>query len=166
MSDNTSHKERTMQVQIPEHKAQIGGAVFFGLLSLLLYFVIIPREIVFAQQKMGVSPSYFPNMLSGLLFIFAVALGVDGYRMRHRKKQRIYSFSLQETKLVAVTLILIGLQIVGFDLIGYLVPAMAAIAACMYVFGHRNYLTIIVISVLLPVAIKLFFEKMLQVSLP
>jgi hypothetical protein len=155
-----------MQRQIPEYKAQIGGAVFFGLLSLLLFFVIIPREIVFAQQKMGVSPSYFPNLLSGLLFIFAVALGVDGYWMRKKKKQRVYTFSLQETKMVTITLIIIALQILAFDQIGYLIPAMAAIAACMYVFGHRKYLMIVLVSVLLPIGIKMSFEKLLQVTLP
>ncbi len=155
-----------MQIQIPEYKAQIGGAVFFGILALLLYFVIIPREIVFAKQQMGVSPSYFPNMLCGLLFVFSLALGIDGYRSRNNKKQNFYAFSLKETRLVAITLVIIALQILAFDQIGYLVPAMAAIAACMYVFGHRNYITIVLISVLLPIGIKMSFEKLLQVTLP
>ena len=165
-SNHPSIQERAMQVQIPEYKAQIGGAVVFCLLALLLYFVIIPREIIFAQVHMGVSPRYFPNLLAGLLFIFAIALGVDGYRMRHKKKQKIFTFTLRETRMVAVTLLIIALQILAFDLIGYLIPAMAAIAACMYVFGNRKYLMIALVSVLLPIAIKLSFEKLLQVSLP
>ena len=54
----------------------------------------------------------------------------------------------------------------GFDTIGYLIPAMLAIAVLMYIYGHRNYYTIVIISVLLPMAIQLFFEKTLQVYLP
>jgi membrane-associated HD superfamily phosphohydrolase len=155
-----------MQVSIPEYKAQIGGGIFFSALALLLYFVIIPREIVFEQQKTGVSPAYFPNLLSGLLFIFAVALGVDGYRSRLRKNQQVYTFSLREVKMVAIALAIIALQTLAFDRIGYLVPAIVAIAACMLVFGHKSYLTVVLLSVGLPIAIKLFFEKMLQVTLP
>jgi len=158
-----------MQVQIPEYKARIGAGIFFALLALLLYFVIIPNGIMIAKlpsQMAGVSPRYFPNLLAGLLFVFAVALGIDGYRMRHKKKQSIHTFSLRETRMVAITLLIIALQILAFERIGYLIPAMAAIAACMYVFGHRKYLTIALVSVLLPVGIKLSFEKLLQVWLP
>ena len=82
------------------------------------------------------------------------------------ENQRVYAFSLQETRMVAVTLAIIALQILAFDRIGYLIPAMAAIAACMYIFGHRKYLTIALVSVLLPIGIKLSFEKLLHVVLP
>ena len=153
-------------MKIPEYKAQISGGVILGLFSLALYFFIIPREIVFVKQQMGVSPQYFPNFLAGLLFVLSVSLGVVGYRSRNKKNQNIINLNWKETRLVVVTLGVIALQNIGFDTIGYLVPAMLAIAALMYVYGHRNYLTIVIVSVLLPVAIKLFFEKTLQVYLP
>ena len=153
-------------MKIPEYKAQINGGIILGLFSLALYFFIIPREIVFVKQQMGVSPQYFPNFLAGLLFVLSVALGVDGYRSRNKKNQKVIDITWKETRLVAITLGVIALQNIGFDTIGYLIPAMLAIAALMYVYGHRNYITIVIVSVLLPVAIKLFFEKALQVYLP
>lgn len=153
-------------MKIPEYKAQIGGGCILGLFSLILYFFIIPREIIFSKQQLGVSPQYFPNLLSGLLFMLSVALGIDGYRSRDKKNQKTFDITWKETRLVAVTLGVIALQIIGFDTIGYLIPAILAIAVLMYVYGHRNYITIVVVSVLLPVAIKLFFEKTLQVYLP
>lgn len=153
-------------MKIPEYKAQIGGGFILGLFSLLLYFVVIPREIVFAKQQLGVSPQYFPNLLAGMLFALSAALGIDGYRIRNKRHQRQFDITWKETKLVAVTLAVIALQIIGFDAVGYLIPAMLAIAALMYVYGHRNYITIVVVSVLLPAAIKLFFEKTLHVYLP
>ena len=153
-------------MKIPEYKAQIHGGIILGLFSLALYFFIIPKEIVFVKQQMGVSPQYFPNFLAGLLFVLSVALGVDGYRSRNNKNQKDIDLTWKETRLVAITLGVIALQNIGFETIGYLVPAMLAIAALMYVYGHRNYITIVAVSVLLPVAIKLFFEKTLQVYLP
>jgi membrane-associated HD superfamily phosphohydrolase len=153
-------------MKIPEYQAQIGGGVILGLFSLALYFFIIPREIVFVKQQMGVSPQYFPNLLAGLLFVLSVALGIDGYRSRNKRIQNAFEITWNETKLVAVTLGVIAVQIVGFDNIGYLIPAMVAIAVLMYAYGHRNYITLALVSILLPVAIQLFFEKTLQVYLP
>jgi len=153
-------------MKIPEHKAQVWGGVILGLFSILLFFFIIPREIVFAKQQLGVSPQYFPNLLAGILFILSVALGIDGYRGRNKKNQKSFDITWKETRLVAITLGVIALQIVGFDTIGYLVPAMLAIATLMFMYGHKNYITIVAVSILLPVAIQLFFVKTLQVYLP
>ena len=153
-------------MKIPEYKAQMGAGCILSIFSLLLYFVIIPKEIVFTKQQMGVSPQYYPNLLAGLLFVVSVALGVNGYRSRNRKIRQEYSVTWQEARFVIVTLGVIALQIIGFDYIGYLIPAMLAIAACMFFYGHKNYITIVLISVLLPIGIKMFFEKALQVYLP
>jgi len=153
-------------MQISESKAQMVGGTILALFAVALYFIIIPAEIIFAQVRMGVSPRYFPNLLAGLLFIFAVALAVDGYRMRDHKKMKSYSVTAKDLRIVLFTLGVIALQIIGFDLIGYLVPAMLAIAVCMYMYGQRNYLLIVLVSVLLPLGIKYFFEQMLQVALP
>ena len=153
-------------MKIPEYKAQIGGGIILGLFSLALYFFIIPREVIYVKQQMGVSPQYFPNLLAWALFLLSVALGVDGYRSRNKKNQNIITINWKETKLVAITLGVIALQNIGFVAIGYLIPAMFAIGALMYVYGHRNFITIVVVSILLPVAIQLFFEKTLQVYLP
>lgn len=153
-------------MKIPEHKAQVWGGLLLGFFSLALYFFIIPREIVFVKQQMGVSPQYIPNILAGLLFVLSVALSVDGYRNRNKKIQKTFDITWKETKLVAITLAVIALQIIGFDTIGYLLPAMLAIAALMYIYGHKNLLTIAAVSLLLPIAIQLFFEKTLQVYLP
>lgn len=153
-------------MKIPEYKAQMGAGCVLSIFSLLLYFVVIPGEIVFTRQQMGVSPQYYPNLLAGLLFIVSIALGINGYRDRNKKVRAEYSITWKEVRFVIVTLAVIALQIIGFDHIGYLIPAMLAIAVCMFFYGHRNYITIVLISVLLPLGIKLFFEKALQVYLP
>jgi len=153
-------------MKVPEYKTHIYGGFILGLFSLVLYFFIIPTEIVFVKQQMGVSPQYFPNLLAALLFVLSIALAVNGYRNRNKKIQREYELVWKQSRLVFITLGVIALQIIGFDTVGYLIPAILAIAASMYIYGHRNYITIGVVSVLLPVAIRLFFEKTLQVYLP
>jgi membrane-associated HD superfamily phosphohydrolase len=153
-------------MQIPESKAQIGGGIILSLFSILLYFYIIPTQILFSSRQMGVSPRFFPNALALLLLVFSLALIVDGYRMRNKKNQKVFSFAAKEVRLVFITLLVIALQIIGFQTIGYLVPAALALAVCMYLYGQRNYLKIALIAVLLPLGIKLFFVQALQVYLP
>ncbi|MDR1243132.1 MAG: tripartite tricarboxylate transporter TctB family protein [Deltaproteobacteria bacterium] len=153
-------------MQIPEYKAQIGGGVILALFSCLLYFYIIPTQVIFASRQMGVSPRFFPDILALLLFIFSIALGIDGYKMRNREKQKVFSFVAKEVRLVFLTLLIIALQTVGFQTIGYLIPAILALAVCMFLYGQRSLIKIALVSILLPWGIKLFFEKTLQVYLP
>lgn len=153
-------------MRIPEYKARIGGGIFMALFALALYFFIIPAEINLVRQKIGASPRLFPNILAWGLFLFSVALTVEGYKIRNDEHQNSYTFGWKESRIVLATLGIIAVQAIGFDAIGYLIPASLALAACMYLYGQRNYLLIILISVLLPLGIKLFFAKTLQVYLP
>lgn len=151
-------------MKISEYKAQIGGGVILALFSILLYFVIIPSQIPATRQQMGVTPRFFPEMLAGLLFLFSVALAVDGWFMRGDKNQKEFVFESKEIRLVVLTLGVISLQTIGFNLIGYLIPAILAMAVCMYLYGQRSWLKIVMISVLVPVGIKSLFG--LQMYLP
>lgn len=151
-------------VRISEYKAQIGGGIIFAIFSVLLYFVIIPSQIAVTRQQMGVSPRFFPELLAALLFLFSVGLAIGGWRMRDRKNQKEIVFESKEVRLVLLTLGVISLQTVGFELVGYLIPAILAIAVCMYMYGQRNWLKIVLVSVLVPVGIKYLFS--LQMYLP
>jgi hypothetical protein len=153
-----------VNVRIPEYKAQIGGGVFFAIFSIILYFIIIPSQIAVTRQQMGVTPRFFPELLAGLLFLFALGLAMSGWRMRDKKNQKEIVFEAKEVKLVLLTLAVISLQTIGFNLIGYLIPAILAIAVCMYMYGQRNWVKIVLISVLVPVGIKYLFS--LQMYLP
>lgn len=151
-------------MKILEYKAQIGGGALFAIFSVLLYWVIIPSQITVTRQQMGVSPRFFPELLAVLLFLFSVALAVNGWRIRDRENQKEIVFEPREVRLVLLTLGVISLQTIGFNLIGYLVPAILAIAVCMYMYGQRNWLKIVLVSVLVPVGIKSLFS--LQMYLP
>ena len=151
-------------VRISEYKAQIGCGIFFAAFAIILYFILIPSQIEVTRQQIGQSPRFFPELLAGLLFLFAVGLTASGWRMRDKKNQKEIVFEAKEVKLVLVTLAIISLQTIGFAFIGYLIPAILAMAVCMYAYGQRNWLKIVLISVLVPVGIKYLFS--LQMYLP
>ena len=153
-------------MKIPEYKAQIGGGILLALFSILLHFVLIPWQISLPRQHMGISPRFYPELLAGLLFILAIALALEGWRMREKKNQAVFTFESKEVRLVVLTLAIISLQIIAFNLIGYLIPAILAMAVCMYLYGQRSWLKIVLLSVSIPVSIKLIFEYGMQVHLP
>ena len=153
-------------MHIPEYKAKIIGGIFFSAFSLALYFFIIPSQIKLVDFHTTISPRYFPTILSFVLLIFSSSLAIEGYMDRKKENQKIYTFEAKEVKFVIATLCIITLQTIGFTTIGYLVPSCLALAALMYMYGQRNYIIILLIAILLPLGIKLFFENTIQVYLP
>lgn len=148
-----------------ESRVGIFGGIFWILFGLFLYFYLIPGQIADARQY-GVSPRYVPNAVAGLISLFGVAMSITGYRGRNKKNQAQYTFNARELRFIAFSLLVIMANIIAFTYIGYLVPAMFAIAVLMYGYGNRNYIKIALCSVIVPLCIKLFFAYTLQMYLP
>ncbi len=148
-----------------ESKVDQVGGIILGVFSLLLYFVIIPAEVV-DVQKFGVSPRFFPKTMALFLLFLAICLFVSGYRKKRQEKQKIYAINPKELKLIMKSVILFACYIIAFNLFGYMIPTIAALAMFMYMYGQRKTRLLITISVGLPIVIYLFFTKALQMVLP
>jgi glycosyltransferase involved in cell wall biosynthesis len=148
-----------------ESKVEQVGGIILGAFSLIVYFIIIPAEIT-EVRRFGVSPRFMPELVCVLLFAAAVCVFANGYKNRNNVKQKIYKISPTESKLVLKSLLLITLYILAFDLVGYMIPTIAALAVFMYIYGQRNKKLIFLISLGLPVLIYVFFTKVLQMPLP
>lgn len=139
--------------------------MILGIISLIVYFLVIPAEIT-EVKRFGVSPRFLPEMVCMLLLFCAVCLFIGGYRKRNNVNQKTYSISPTESKLVLKSLLLIVLYIVSFDLFGYMIPTIAALAILMITYGQRNWKLIVLISLGLPVLIYLAFTQLLKMPLP
>lgn len=143
---------------------QIGGAIL-GVFSLFLYFIIIPAGVV-DVQRFGVSPRFFPKVTALFLLLLAICLFVNGYRKKEQENQKVYEINPNELKLIVKSMIVFACYIIAFDLFGYMVPTIAALAIFMYMYGQRKIKLLIIVSIGLPIAIYLFFTKALQMVLP
>ncbi|MDL2209617.1 tripartite tricarboxylate transporter TctB family protein [Desulfovibrio sp. OttesenSCG-928-O18] len=148
-----------------ESRVGIFGGIFWILFGMFLYFYLIPDQIADAKQY-GVSPRYVPNAVAGLICLIGAAMSVTGYLGRNKKKQAQYTFHARELRFIVFSLLVIMGNIVAFTYVGYLAPAMVAIAVLMYGYGNRNYIKIALYSVIVPLCIKYFFAYTLQMYLP
>jgi hypothetical protein len=85
---------------------------------------------------------------------------------RHKANQKVYKIALSEMKLVFFSLAVLVVYTVVVPYIGYMVTTVISLAVLMYVFGQRNRVKLIAVSVLVPLGILIFFTKLMQIHLP
>ena len=152
-------------MKISESKAEQGAGLLLAVFSLTLYFVIIPGQIQ-DVKTFGVSPRFMPNIVAMSILILSSSLFISGYLCRHNEQQKTYTINAAETKLVLVSLLLIALNIVALDYLGYIITTILALGTLMHIYGQKNKKLIILVAVLTPLVIYQFFTKLLQMTLP
>ena len=153
-------------VSIREYKTFLWGGAFWVAFALALRFVIIPWQVADELPQSGTSARYIPEAVSYLLMLCGALLAANGYRIRNAPGQRLYVFNFGNMRLVFYSLIIISGNIIAFDLIGYLIPAMCTLAVLMLLYGNRSYLKIAALSISLPLLIDQLFKVTLQMYLP
>lgn len=152
-------------MKFSEAKAEQFTGVLLGLFSVLLYIVLIPWQIADVKSA-GVTPRFLPEALAVLLLVLSVCLFVNGYGKRNIAVQKNYSFAPKETALVIKSLLILSAYIIFLEVVGYLLTTIAALGLLMYMYGQRRVKILLPVTIGLPVAIYLFFTKVLQIVLP
>ncbi|MBS7525271.1 tripartite tricarboxylate transporter TctB family protein [Fusibacter paucivorans] len=152
-------------MEIKESSVEKYGGIVIGLLTLLLYFWVIPSQIGHVK-KVPVEPQTLPKILAIIMFVLSIALSVTGHLNRHKANQKVYKVALSEMKLVFFSLGVLIVYTVVVSHIGYMITTVASLAALMYAFGQRNRIKLIGVSVLVPLGIMIFFTKLMQIHLP
>jgi hypothetical protein len=152
-------------LEIKESSVEKYGGIVIGLLTLLLYFWVIPVQIGHVKN-VPVEPSTLPKILAIIMFTLSIALSVSGHLNRHKANQKVYKIALSEMKLVFFSLAVLVVYTVVVPYIGYMVTTVISLAVLMYVFGQRNRVKLIAVSVLVPLGILIFFTKLMQIHLP
>ena len=153
-------------VTIQEYKTFFWGGIFWVAFAVVLRFVLIPWQIADELPQSGTHARYIPEAVSYLLMLGGALLAASGYMIRNVPQQRMYVFNLKNMRLVGWSLVVISANIVAFNLIGYIIPAICTLAVLMLLYGNRSYVKIAVISVSLPLLINQLFKVTLQMYLP
>lgn len=134
-------------------------ALILFLFALALYFLIIPWGVEGAGEGgAGLSPDFMPRWIAlclaflSLLHFFMARGEAKTVRLFHRR--------------VLISIALFVLYIAITPLLGYLVASALIMAAYLLHFGLRRWKTVVLLSVLLPVVLYLFFAKVMLVVLP
>lgn len=152
-------------MKINESKVeQIAGIVLF-VFALLLLLLIIPMQIKDVRAP-GVPPRFLPQAISFLIMALSVPLYVGGYKKRNTPDLKEYSITIQELKLVLITLAAVAVTIVLYSFMGFIPTSILLLAFLQYRYGQRKLWKIVLVSIGMPVVLFLFFYYVLMISLP
>lgn len=134
-------------------------ALILLLFSVALYFFIIPWGVEGAGEGgAGLSPDFMPRWIAVVLASFSL-LHLFAAR-GERKEVRLFHRRL----LISIALFVLYIAIT--PLLGYLVASILIMAVYLLHFGVRRWHTIVLLSILFPVVLYLFFAKVMLVVLP
>ncbi|MDO8876343.1 MAG: tripartite tricarboxylate transporter TctB family protein [Pseudolabrys sp.] len=132
-------------------RADIIGGVIMLIFSISMIFVIIPAETMKGQWT-GLSPYFYPTVMSGGIGVFAIGLLAQAaLRPRYYADQAVPLTMLQFGMFLIVTAIVFA-GVLAIDNFGVWIGGAFTIAAIMLFMGERKPL-IIVPTALAPIAV-------------
>lgn len=161
-----------MGLKKDQQKTQKMGVVVF-LFTMFTLFYLIPTQIMVPStvKVFYMSPAFFPQMLTGILAVLALTLVIwPGSTARVEEVEEDESgesrteFNYQKVTITFIILLIYAFILIKF--LGFLFATILVLAALMLYAGNRNYRSIALLSILIPVILVLFFSKFAYVPFP
>ena len=111
---------------------------------------------------MGISPGFFPRLLSGLISFLALILMIQGMR---RKKDDEFEFDRKAMKRVLVVAAMAFVYVFVMQYIGYIISTMLFLFLVLKYYGVSTKVTVI-ITVVLPFLVYYTFTEVMYVVVP
>ena len=119
------------------------------------------------QAPRGLGAGDFPKVVFKVLMVLGALLaGTASYRLIRKEKQGAGKFAQGEMIQVLLLLACIAAYLVLIRIFGYLVLTPVFMFVMMYLFGMRQWVKMIVISIVTAVATYFLFNNLLLVLLP
>lgn len=129
----------------------------------LVLFVVIPAQHI-PPMMSTVSPDFYPNIGSVILLVGGLGMLITGIRGQHVS---INSANLvKAVKFSCLMCALFGVTLVAFQLFNFVVGGIILVAATMWLLGERRPFYLVLVSLISPVLIWLFFEVLMGRNLP
>lgn len=146
-------------------RADIVGGVIMLVFSISMIFVIIPAETMQGQWT-GLSPYFYPMLMSGGIGVFAIGLlAQTTLRPNYYTDQAVPLTAIQFGMFLIIAAIVFA-GVLAIDNFGIWIGGAFTIAAVMLFMGERNPL-IIVPTALIPIAVVyLIVTYLLRSPLP
>lgn len=118
------------------------------------------------DQVMKIGPSFFPNILAGMLILFSGILIINA--LKGESKGEVAPLRLKDKGVQRGLFTLAGaiLFCVVLDPLGFIFTSIIFLVAMMWMMGNRKPLQLATAPVLVTFAIWLVFEKLLNLSMP
>jgi putative tricarboxylic transport membrane protein len=141
----------------------LGLIVLAFALTLLIWLTPTFVSSPLAQSHLKVRPSTFPNLISYVLVLLSVFLiynSPQSSRDATRIEDKRFSW------FVVLCIALLFTYYVGVRLIGMLPASIVILFVLIRLYGFRSWYLSILIALIVPILLFVFFEKLAQVQIP
>jgi len=143
-----------------------GVTIAFACLAL---FVVIPTGVENPGQinVMALGPSFWPSVIAVFICSMGILVALQSYRShRNRKSSEADGpANFAPARWIGALVLLAGYYLL-LDILGMVVTSALALLTFMLLGGERRPVLIVAITVILPVALFLFFRYVANVSIP
>ena len=155
----------------------LGVAILFGLVSLWLIpnYIEIPSSV----QMTGVSPSFWPEVISWAMVVLGLMQAASSYMQLGRARARTVqadtsgaeSASVPKISMLAAAKAFLTFgALVGYyflvEYLGMMVSSMLALFSFTLIYGERRLKFTVPLAVLVPLLLYLFFVKVANIPMP
>ena len=141
--------------------------IWGGLVGILIgAYVVWEGSNMPPDLVMKIGPSFFPNILAGLLILFSVVLLVNALRGKSKGTLEPLRLSSKGTQRGLVTLAATIVFCAVLESLGFILTAIIFLMFMMVLMGKRKPLPILLVPPLITFFVWLVFEKVLFLSLP
>lgn len=146
-----------------------------GLLSgIITYFILIPKTIV-VKTSVLMRDSYFsnaammPKLWTIAIIMSSVSILCEGMRNKEKYLNAVIDLSILKTEILYIFGILISMSMFVFlmPLVGYVISGIILLITFIwFIYGYHNIPVTLSIGILLPILLKVFFERYLYIIMP
>ena len=115
---------------------------------------------------MKIGPSFFPDILAGLLIIFSIVLLINALRGKSIGTVEAVRFSDKGVQRGLITLAATIIFCAVLEPLGFIPSAIVFLTLMMLLMGNRKPRQLFVAPLLVTLSIWLIFEKILNLSMP
>ena len=141
--------------------------IYGGLIGILIGLYALwegahmPTDVV-----MKIGPSFFPNILAGLLIIFSVVLILNALKGKSKGTLEPLRLSSKGVQRGLVTLLATVIFCVVIEPLGFILTSIIFLMFMMWLLGKRKPLLMLTVPPLTTFSIWLVLEKVLYLSMP
>ena len=150
----------------------LGGGIVLA--ALLLYFWIVPSEIVAPRFEVGggvggiaASPLFFPRLMAAILGVLGIFLFLRGHdRERNLRDGEGFMIDVSELGRIAGAAAILIAYALLLDIVGYLLLTPAALVALCAFLGYRRWAVLILTSAGFTAVVYFGFRYGMKILLP
>jgi len=148
-------------------KQDLITAVSFIIIALLIVWVAIPHGVQEPKKVkfVALSPSYYPRLIGYALLLFGACLIVKYFLSSNLSTTANGTNEYNSKRLIPIALILSGLYF-GLQSLGFVLAPAIGLGALLWLAGERNVWVILLMSIVLPLALYIFFTKVANIPIP